>query len=457
MNYLSRYSFDARGLLLTLAWLFLAISTSLVLYATSFSIFFSVGFFLLLLGIHFSLSRPLTFLAAILILRMSLDYSSQFVSIQVQQNLFLTLSQIIGVGMALIGGIFLFAYWPKIRSIPLKFPIVLFLTFCAATAFYSVHPGETLRELLRILDFSVIFAIAYATVTTLGQYKKLLIAMLASSLLPIALGIYQFFQGIGFTDEAVEIPRIYGTFSHPNVFSLYLFMVIGVLTLFHLLWTKNVSQKLASLIAMSGYFVVVLATYTRIAWISLFTFFLVLAGFRYKKLLAPLLILPVVLYLLLPPVQERIDRTLDPSPTDSIIWRQVLWQDAIAQTISQERWLWGYGLNTFPLVSENLRGQQFGSNEAHNDLVKFFVEGGVIGLAVYIFYSLGILGALFSRFVSSSSPQGAAVFLVLFALALSMMVASASDNVFRNTPLQWIFWALLGASFSVFGPNEKRV
>lgn len=108
-------------------------------------------------------------------------------------------------------------------------------------------------------------------------------------------------------------------------------------------------------------------------------------------------------------------------------------------------------MNTFPLVSESIRGMSQGpSNDPHNDFVKFFVEGGVVGLFIFIFFLGKIAVSLLIKFLNARDQTERNVFLVLFALFVSLVVASFSDNIFKNTPVQWIFWVTLGAALSAF-------
>jgi len=106
-------------------------------------------------------------------------------------------------------------------------------------------------------------------------------------------------------------------------------------------------------------------------------------------------------------------------------------------------------MNTFPLVSENIRGIKLGSNDSHNDYVKFFVEGGVIGLAIFLI-SLFLIGRLFFL-ASRSTPESAiqSAFMLLLILFAVLEIAALSDNVFKNTPVQWIFFITASILFAL--------
>jgi len=433
----------------------IVLTLSLLAFVLGYSLVYALGIALFLIGSYASVTFPRAVLFGLIVLRMSLDYSSQYLAIPITYNVTLSLSQLIGILVFALGCLFLLVHGNKLKGISLIGAIVLLLGFGLVNLTYSISPNETAKELLRIADIALLFCMGYSAIKTQKHYEMLLEAIMVSSLAPIALGIYQYANGIGFADETVQIPRIYGTFSHPNVLSLYLFIVIAFTSLYYFLFAKSQSKKIAVLALIAFYAVLLLLTYTRIAWIALFTFLFIVIWFSNRKFLLPLVLIPLGLYLLVLPVQERINQALYSSPTDSISWRQTLWQDNIRQTIIHDKWLFGYGINTFPLVSENLRGQALGSNDAHDDFVKFFVEGGVVGLGIFCLYLLAIFTLLARHLRKAKNGQERYVYLYLFAIFIGMLLASFTDNVFKNTPLQWLFWTMLGASLANF-PKEKR-
>ena len=111
---------------------------------------------------------------------------------------------------------------------------------------------------------------------------------------------------------------------------------------------------------------------------------------------------------------------------------------------------------TFEIVAENKRGIKFGSLAAHNDFIRAFVEGGYVGLLIFVFYTGYILTYFLFKYRHSRESDKKMVFLTLFALFFAMSVSSLSDNVIRNTPLQWIFWITAGAGLRVFAISVKK-
>lgn len=400
-------------------------------------------------AVYLLFKNPLLLLAALIVVRMSLDYSSQFITLTLFDRTF-SLSQLLGIGIAALGALFILFHGRALGRFPLLLPYGLVILWGLGTISYSIAPATSLQETLRVFDLFVVGFLAYASVERYRDYRFLLMAIFISSILPILFGIYQFVFGIGLTDENVSAIRIFGTFSHPNVFSLYLFVVAAVAGIYFLVYARQDRARLLSGLYLGLVLVALLLTYARIAWISLFVFALLIALWRYRFLLFPLILLPLVLTAFVPAVNERVMETLNPTPDSSIVWRQNLWHDMILKTNLEDRHWLGSGMDTFRISAETLRGERFGSNESHNDFVKFYVDGGLVGLAVFALYliTFAFPAMKIRRLTPSHSLKNMAALLLL--LTLTLVIASLSDNVFKNTPVQWILAIVMGGFLALY-------
>lgn len=405
--------------------------------------------------------RPLVFLALLIVARMSLDYSSQFVTVSVRDYT-LSLSQILGLAIALLGGYLIYLYRDRQTSFPLNRSFLIIILWGLGTLIYSMAPGVSLTEVIRIFDLYVIALLGYLFVRNREDLRTLLVALLASSILPGLVAIYQYVNHIGFIDADVSIPRIYGTFAHPNTLSLYLFSLLVVCLLYQRL-TLNTKQTNTSLHPVFSVLLFCLLgllflTFARVAWVVTFLFILSLTFFRNPRLLIPLILVPLVLVLLSTPFQERIAESFSPSPDSSIVWRQTLWTDVITKNIQDDRILLGSGINTFPLFTDTLRESVPGSNDAHNDWVKFYIEGGILGLVVLAVFYLHILREIYRLKKTHPDTFIQDATLILFIFTGCLLLASLSDNVFKNTPVQWIYFVLLGSFLGLTSkkPSEKN-
>lgn len=413
------------------------------------ALLFGVASFMLLFR------APLVLLSLLFILRMSLDYSAQYWTVTLF-NVTLSLSQLLGVGIALLGLIALILHFDKLRRFPLLIPFLLIFFWGLFTLSYSISPRATLYELLRFFDLFVIGFLAYLSINRYRDFRTLLHAIFASSLLPILFGLYQFILGIGLQDENVSIPRIFGTFSHPNVYSLFLFAMIALATLYAIIYAKTREARLLIGSYLVLLMVTLVLTYARIAWIALFIFLGLLTLWRARFLILPLVLIPLVLITFSPTIRDRVTEIFNPTPDSSITWRQTLWHDMLLKTDYDNREILGSGMDTFRISSEQLRGVRFGSNDPHNDFVKFYVEGGVVGVSILLLY-LGAFIFLVTRIVlTTPSHSLRALATIAGFVIVTLLLASLSDNVFKNTPVQWVLWSLLGGLLALQRESTKK-
>lgn len=398
-----------------------------------------------ILSIILLFRAPILLLFGLIIVRMSLDYSSQYVSFTLY-NITLSFSQLLGVGIAFLGFVILILKRNLLLRYPLNIPFLTLFLWGGLTLSYSLYPKVTLQELLRIFDLFALGFLAYVTIRETANFKHLLHTFFLSSILPVLFGLYQYAFHIGLSDENVSILRIFGTFSHPNVYSLYLFALIVFGSLYLLLFAESGIKRIIMLGVLGIFSAMLILTFARVAWIALFLFVFLISLFRYRLLLFPLFLLPFVLYVFSPAFQARVTESFTPDPDSSLVWRQTLWKDVTRYSIQEERLLLGSGIDTFPKVSESVRGTNHGPNDPHNDFVKFFVEGGLVGVGIFILYLVS-LGYLMIKKYRASRPGSALrlAFGIMFIFFLTLELSALTDNIFKNTPVQWLFFTALGA------------
>lgn len=407
-----------------------------------------------LLALFLLFRHPQALLFSLLIVRMSLDYSSQYFTFSFY-NIHLSLSQLLGGSIAVLGLMILALYRRKLPTFPLQWPFLLLFLWGGMTFFYSIAPHTTLQELLRIFDLFVLGFLAYATIKTSTDFKRLLQTFFVSGIIPALFGLYQFIFNIGLTDENVSIPRIFGTFSHPNVFSLYLFSLIVFGSLYLLLFAKSTRGRFFTLCVLALFSSMLLLTFARVAWIALFLFIFFMTLFRYRLLLFPLILIPFVLFVFSQTFHERVIESFQSDPDSSIVWRKTLWKDVTSKAIQDNQVALGSGMDTFPLVSESVRGTDQGPNDPHNDFVKFFIEGGVVGLTVFLLYLFSLFSLLYKKFQASQKHSAQRLaFGIMIIFLITLELSSLTDNVFKNTPVQWLFFTAFGALLSV---SEKTL
>lgn len=410
-----------------------------------------------LLPLLFFLS-PITLLETLLIVRPSLDRISETTTFTLPftDNFSLSVAQGFGALVVFLGILFFIKQRNSFWKMPLSFVFTLLLLWGSFTLLYSENISKTFYELFRLFSIFFVFALSYSLITNNQRFIRLLLAVVLSTLVPIITAWIQFFLGIGYTDVAFSVPRMYGTFAHPNIFALYLIIAIGaVLSLFILLPPKK--YRFLLFLPLGILFLTLLFTYARAAWGTFFVFIGLFTLFKYPKAIPLLVIIPLLFFFFSPTIQDRVYDAFNFSPSSSLVWRINLWKDTVGKTLQENREVFGYGLNTFEQVAEDLRGLRFVVNDPHSEFVRSFVEGGYIGLGVFIFFSLAPLWLLWKKriFFSSQSPtkqtqQASDIFLLLWTLVASLLLLSFTDHVLRSTMAQWILWAMIGGALGTY-------
>jgi len=166
-----------------LVWIFIV---GMSAFGITFSTIFHFSFFLPAASIIIVLScvllirEPLLLLSLLIVVRMSLDYSAQYFTFTFF-DIPLSLSQLLGIGIALLGAITLFLKREKLLRFPLAIPFLIIFLWGSATLAASLSPRATLQELLRFFDIFALSFFAYATIEKTDDFRKLLVVSSLSS------------------------------------------------------------------------------------------------------------------------------------------------------------------------------------------------------------------------------------------------------------------------------------
>ena len=406
---------------------------------------------------------PFSLLNILLFLRPSLDRLSEALLFTPPffPDTSITLAQGFGLLVVLLGLCFFFFFFSKIRKIPLLIPFLILLGWGGFTLFYSIDKTQTLYELFRLFSIFFVFVLAFFAIRKEKHFVQLLLVILLSSIIPLITAWGQLFLNIGYTDVQFSLPRIYGTFAHPNIFALYLIVILCAWILLYFL-VKNqrlrVPLTFFGLLLMSTF----ILTYARAAWGTFFVFIGLLSLFKYPRILPFLIITPILLFFASPTIQDRVSDAFTLSPSSSFVWRMNLWEDTLTRTAQDSNQILGYGLNTFSIVAESIRGIRFVVNDPHSEFVRSFVEGGYLGLGVFLLFSFAPVWVLWKerKVLTNYKPSslvrdGRFIFLVLWCLVVSLLVLSFTDHVLRSTMVQWVLWAMMGGALSVYTKTQK--
>lgn len=429
-------------------WLVLLCCLSIsLLLTTSLNIspIFSSGIVVIIISILL-INRPTALLGFLMFIRMSLDHLSESVQLSINDSFSLSLSQILGVFLLFVSMLLFGFHFKKLQNFPLWKAFLPLMLFGFLSLIWSINTTNSLQEIARIFSIFSISFLAFISLSNPKDLKKIFLLILLASIIPAIEAMRQIVTGTGLADAVVGTPRPFGTFAHPNTLALFSYSISVVLILLFELQKQHKAPARLLIWITPAFLIftgILLFTYTRIAWIVFFLFLFCMAVWRYREWLFPLIAIPILAIALVPTVQNRFLESFETHADSSIAWRESMWSDMTTKLHIDGRQYLGTGIDTFDRYTERFRGDRFGSVDAHNDFVKFFVEGGWFGLGLFLL-SLFLL----TREIHSlwSLPEPYRDLAIIFAFyAGTLFFAMFSDNVFKNTPLLWIFFTLFGA------------
>jgi O-antigen ligase len=284
-----------------------------------------------------------------------------------------------------------------IFRIPLFFILSASAVLSLVIFFGSKYKTEGLVfELYLIAGFMSYFA-GFIFFGKKRGYLTLLYTIILSAIIPIVLAVSQLIMSDYLYEGDSGLGRIRASFPHSNTFGSYLFVVITVmLVLFFAIRMKNKSNNMKAglflkIFSFSVLFLFLILTYSRTAWIgvalSLFAIGIVRPYFRIPLIYAGSVLTAAIL--MFEKTRERVLGIFEHQMFDSMYGRREIWDMAIFQ--AKKSPVVGYGIGTFENIIRQVQGKETGNVYPHNDFIRFFLEGGILGVALYFFYMLGAI------------------------------------------------------------------
>ena len=266
--------------------------------------------------------------------------------------------------------------------------------------------------------------------------------------------MYQFIFNKGYVGPE-GLNRVYGTFTHPNIFSFTLLFLLFILVI---LYTQNYykKRKKENKLILWLIFITIFTlinTFTRSAWLGALAFiFLWMFLYKKNKIFSVLYCVSIIAFTLFLVINytplkyydfNNIDfvRRLTTSDTSisSTQWRMLSWRQMSSYVYKSP--IIGFGLGTYRL----LREKQIYSSVyeypyyAHNDYYQTLIELGVIGLFFYCNLLLQTFRNIYKKYLQKKDKT---ILLSLFGIIIIFSIGFV-DNILTSTSLQWLIWAYI--------------
>lgn len=289
-------------------------------------------------------------------------------------------------------------YWFKLSLFKREFivpetrlhvPILIFLVLSILTTILSPYKNMSIRWLMIIIMYSLIFYLTLYSVRSTTNLKFIIFSILAMGLFQSAISIIQYFW--------FGIERVSGTFFNPNFLAGYL-AAISSLCL-GLVLNKRDKPEIDNYFGIKGAKIIlslillliilaILLTRSRGGVFSFFigTSFVLWYKFRKKAIL---ILLSLILFLLLLP-NPFLQRAKSINILDIYAYSRIdIWRSSIPRIIENPI---GYGLGIYKYTSQQYAFPvedamvRYGkrAETAHNEYLQIAVELGIIGLLTFL-------------------------------------------------------------------------
>jgi len=340
-----------------------------------------------------------------------------------------------------VGTPYMIERWRLLRRAPSIYPYLLFAGIAVIGVSVAAATGPAVTEWMRLCAVLVTYALAYLAVNSPAAVARLLAAIVASAVVPAAVGIGQW--ATNSTQSIGDLHRANGTFLQPDPYGIYL--AVATVAALALVFAARGPWRWPALAvgAMTGMALVL--SYTRTGWVMVVLGALVLGIARYRVLLVLVPLAIVIAFVALPGVHSRVQsvnqqQEVQYGTGDSFHTRVQLWRQNLPK--AEQKPLTGLGLGSIVQETDT-------SAHVHSDYVRALVETGLFGFLAFVWLLLSAaVGCAFAmRWArrSRSVPLRAAA-VAGFATAVTYILASGDSNLMTQSSVSGAAWALMGCA-----------
>lgn len=363
-----------------------------------------------------------------------------------------------------------------LAQLPISAPYLIFLAIPVITLLWSPTKVESLRGIFRFVGYYALMWLIVDTIRTKAQMRRMVAAIILSTILPIASGLYQAVTGGGQTIWAGAVfNRIYGFAGGPFTLAFYLVMVMPLILIVFLEQRAGTQEQagddgagwrfsrlgLGLLLVLVGSALVL--TFIRGSWIALVIALLALGilrgSLRYRQLVFTIPAAVGVVLLTFTPALQRLQQAADPSST--FFGRVEVWKLALDWLLASPlNVLAGVGMKAFEyyyiLMAGPTTAGLYWRREAfligsrpHNEVLGFLLDVGVIGtvaLLAVMFILVRLALAIHRRAHDRDLRMVALAFLIGF---VGLVVGAMGDNVFSQPAVAVYFWIMAGMIMAI--------
>lgn len=335
---------------------------------------------------------------------------------------------------------------------PFKWQLILILIISASAVFVSSNPMAALGVWKAYFLEAIIFFIVFVnTIKTNEQIKKIFWSLGICGLYVSVIGIFQWITNYGIPDIYwIEVEkRITSVFEYPNSVGLLLapicVLFIGLFTIEEKISKRIIYALLAALFLIT---VILAKSEGAIAAISVGTVLIGLFIKKYRRLAFYFLILCLLVFLLLPNVQNEVVKQVF-LQTESGQERLGLWKGTYE--LLKDNFFLGTGLSGFQEDFKPYKPaiQKYEYMYPHNFVLNFWVELGLAGMIVFLWLIVSYFIKCFKLIKTEYNLS-----IVLIAVMIALLVHGLVDVPYLKNDLAVLWWVFFGVA-GVLDVNAK--
>jgi putative inorganic carbon (HCO3(-)) transporter len=323
---------------------------------------------------------------------------------------------------------------PHRRLSPLGVSLVLFTLAVGVSVIGSAQIGVSAAAFLKIVSGILMFFVVDRLLTEGMPLRRLIIALFASTIVPVLLPIVGRFTGHDFSRVKDGVESLASTFVLSNNFAHFLvpFLIIGFALLGSIPWRRG---RLVMAVFLIIGLVELVYTNTRGAWVALVAGIAIVGFVQSKALLLGIVASTVLIIALVPTVNQRLaNLNLNPDrprTETSWTWRIDHWGAIIPLAAANP--VTGIGIGMTAEVTQDHK-------EPHSDYVRAYVEMGLFGLGAYLLATAAFIGVAHRARTRARGAIETALALGIFAYSIAFAVSSVADNLI--TGVGWLWYAM---------------
>jgi O-antigen ligase len=346
----------------------------------------------------------------------------------------------------------IFASWVAIQS------LWLILAAIGGLGLGSAYLGQSIREWVRVFSWLMVYLIISQLKGRLHP-EQVANSLFLALIIPLFVATMQLILPNHLLPGFLQAPagtvfeagsRINGTLGHPNTFTSFLVLFIGLTY-----WKAGQAKRplLWRLLLMAEvFFLVSTKALVGLPMLAVLLLTLVIPQLNFSSLVGIVLVFAVLIALFVSTEfgRERLGSILEtpllnPSLTinrailmswydaNSFNWRLAQWNFLI------EEWkrapFWGYGLDLAAYLGP-VRAR------AHNDYVRVLVEQGIIGSFLLLVFFVSQFTHLARLYFSSKNSSKRQFCLALIAILLAYLMGMTTENIWSHTTFFFYWWTL---------------